>query len=61
MYFCEDNKAVNGCEWVNRAEVGGENADPGNLELDWFEDQLKLFRERGMKVRMSFLLDVCTI
>lgn len=35
---------------MNRAEVGGENADPGNLELDWFEVQLGLFRSRDMKV-----------
>lgn len=35
---------------MNRAEVGGENADPGNLELDWFEVQLGLFRSRGTKV-----------
>jgi len=50
LYFYENNKAVGGCEWVNRAEVGGESADPGNLELDWFEVQLELFRQKKMKV-----------
>jgi len=35
---------------VNRAEVGGVDADPGNLELDWLEVQLDLFRQRGVKV-----------
>jgi endopolyphosphatase len=50
LYFYDSNKAVGGCEWVNRAEVGGEYADPGNLELDWVEVQLELFRQRGIKV-----------
>ena len=35
--------AVGGCEFKDRD-------DPGNLELDWLEVQLKLFRERGMHV-----------
>jgi len=50
LYFYQKNQAVGGCEWVNRAEVGGVDADPGNLELDWLEVQLDLFRQRNIKV-----------
>ncbi|KAF8529018.1 hypothetical protein BU17DRAFT_73241 [Hysterangium stoloniferum] len=43
MYFYESNKAVEGCTWKD-------TSDPGNLEFDWMEVQLGLFRDRGMKV-----------
>ena len=40
----------------NHAAVGGcefsDPQDPGNLELDWLEVQLRLFRDRKMQVRM---------
>lgn len=36
--------AVGGCEYH-------EPHDPGNLQLDWLEVQLEIFRERGMHVR----------
>ncbi|KZS97587.1 hypothetical protein SISNIDRAFT_472565 [Sistotremastrum niveocremeum HHB9708] len=52
MYFYDSNKAVGGCEWVNR-DQGGNQADPGNLELDWLEVQLDDFRSRGIKVWIS--------
>jgi hypothetical protein len=35
--------AVGGCEYR-------EPDDPGNLEFDWLEVQLKSFRQRGMQV-----------
>lgn len=35
--------AVGGC-------IMKEPEDPGNLQLDWLEVQLKLFRSRGMQV-----------
>ena len=35
--------AVGGCEYSERD-------DPGNLQFDWLEVQLQLFRERGMQV-----------
>jgi len=35
---------VGGCSFL-------EPGDPGNLQLDWLEVQLELFRERGMQVR----------
>ncbi|KZV72170.1 hypothetical protein PENSPDRAFT_576601 [Peniophora sp. CONT] len=44
MYFYDSNKAVGGCEY-------SEPHDPGNLQLDWLEVQLQIFRERGMHVR----------
>ena len=37
--------AVGGCEYH-------EPHDPGNLQLDWLEVQLEIFRERGMHVRL---------
>jgi endopolyphosphatase len=43
MYFYDSNKAVGGCEYR-------EPDDPGNLEFDWLEVQLKVFRQRGMQV-----------
>lgn len=46
MYFYDSNKAVGGCE-PKDAE------DPGNLQLDWLEVQLHLFRRRGMQVWLS--------
>ncbi|KAH6917815.1 endopolyphosphatase [Coprinopsis sp. MPI-PUGE-AT-0042] len=41
MYFYDSNKAVNGCPWK-------EPSDPGNLQLDWLEVQLREFHRRGM-------------
>ena len=35
--------AVGGCEYK-------QPNDPGNLQLDWLEVQLELFRDRGTKV-----------
>lgn len=46
MYFYDSNKAVGGCEYQ-------EPDDPGNLEFDWLEVQLKSFRQRGMQVWMT--------
>ncbi|KAG7096940.1 hypothetical protein E1B28_004338 [Marasmius oreades] len=46
MYFYDANKAVNGCPF-------NELSDPGNLQLDWLEVQLKMFRERGLRVWLS--------
>ncbi|KAG2141710.1 Metallo-dependent phosphatase-like protein [Suillus bovinus] len=43
MYFYHNNKAVRGC-LVNDA------SDPGNLQFDWLEEQLKMFRARQMQV-----------
>lgn len=43
LYFYEKNKVVDGCKYKDKD-------DPGNLELDWLDVQLGLFRERGMKV-----------
>jgi hypothetical protein len=34
---------VGGCEYL-------EPNDPGNLQFDWLEVQLKMFRKRGMQV-----------
>ena len=36
--------AVGGCEYKDPN-------DPGNLQFDWIEVQLRLFRSRGVKVR----------
>jgi endopolyphosphatase len=44
MYFFENNKAVGGCQWKDQEE------DPGNVEFDWLDQQLKAYRERGVKV-----------
>ncbi|KAH9853441.1 hypothetical protein C2E23DRAFT_867908 [Lenzites betulinus] len=46
MYFYDSNTAVGGCE-----RTGPQ--DPGNLQLDWLEVQLKAFRDRGMQVWLS--------
>jgi hypothetical protein len=35
--------AVGGCPYHDRD-------DPGNIELDWLEDQLEAYRERNMQV-----------
>ncbi|KAI0307327.1 endopolyphosphatase [Multifurca ochricompacta] len=43
MYLYDSNKAVGGCEFR-------EPEDPGNLQFDWLEVQLKTFRQRGMQV-----------
>ncbi|KAF4574592.1 hypothetical protein EYR36_005940 [Pleurotus pulmonarius] len=43
MYFYDSNKAVGGCEYTDRD-------DPGNLQFDWLEVQLTMFRERKMQV-----------
>ncbi|KAG2008600.1 sphingomyelin phosphodiesterase [Coprinopsis cinerea AmutBmut pab1-1] len=42
MYFYDSNKAVNGCPYRDRN-------DPGNLQLDWLEVQLKEFMHRGLQ------------
>jgi len=41
--------AVGGCEYH-------EPDDPGNLEFDWLEVQLKLFRQQGMQVYYMVIL-----
>ncbi|KAH8094784.1 Metallo-dependent phosphatase-like protein [Cristinia sonorae] len=46
MYFYDSNKAVGGCE-------PKDPEDPGNLQLDWLEVQLKMFRSKGMQVWIS--------
>ncbi|KAI5124972.1 hypothetical protein M0805_007398 [Coniferiporia weirii] len=46
MYFYDSNKAVGGCAYT-KAD------DPGNVHFDWLEDQLDLYRERGMQVWLS--------
>ncbi|KAF4619842.1 hypothetical protein D9613_005070 [Agrocybe pediades] len=46
MYFYDSNKVVGGCAFK-------EPNDPGNLEIDWLEVQLEMFRERGMQVWIS--------
>ncbi|TDL29508.1 hypothetical protein BD410DRAFT_26204 [Rickenella mellea] len=46
MYFYDSNKAVGGCEYT-------EKEDPGNLEFDWLEVQLDLYRNRDMQVWIS--------
>ncbi|KAG6919426.1 hypothetical protein DXG01_006309 [Tephrocybe rancida] len=43
MYFYDSNKAVGGCGFHDRD-------DPGNLQLDWLEVQLKTYRYRKMQV-----------
>ncbi|KAG1820175.1 Metallo-dependent phosphatase-like protein [Suillus subaureus] len=46
MYFYHDNKeltAVRGCPV-------GDASDPGNLQFDWLEEQLEMFRARQMQV-----------
>jgi len=46
LYFYDSNKAVGGCEYR-------EPDDPGNLQLDWLEVQLRTFRQRGMQVWLT--------
>jgi len=46
MYFYDSNKAISGC-------IYKEPNDPGNLQFDWLEVQLKMYRKRGMQVWMS--------
>ncbi|KAF8655288.1 hypothetical protein AX16_003187 [Volvariella volvacea WC 439] len=46
MYFYDSNKAVGGCPYK-------EPEDPGNLQLDWLDVQLKMYRERGLHVYIS--------
>ncbi|KAL0950019.1 hypothetical protein HGRIS_010027 [Hohenbuehelia grisea] len=46
MYFYDSNKAVGGCQYLDRD-------DPGNLQFDWLEVQLTMFRERNMQVWLS--------
>ncbi|KAJ3569344.1 hypothetical protein NP233_g5113 [Leucocoprinus birnbaumii] len=46
MYFYDSNKAVNGCPYLDRE-------DAGNLQLDWLEVQLKMYRDRNMQVYLS--------
>ncbi|KAG2077407.1 hypothetical protein BDR04DRAFT_1132179 [Suillus decipiens] len=43
MYFYHYNQAVRGC-------VVGDVSDPGNLQFDWLEEQLEMFRARQMQV-----------
>lgn len=38
--------AVGGCRFTDLD-------DPGNLQLDWLEVQLKTFRQRDMQVRLN--------
>jgi len=61
MYFYDSNKGalmysiscspantctvVSGCVYTARD-------DPGNLQLDWLEVQLKMYRERGIQVTL---------
>ncbi|GJJ07459.1 hypothetical protein Clacol_001661 [Clathrus columnatus] len=46
LYFYEKNKATGGCSYRDEA-------DPGNLQLDWMDVQLEQFRSRGMKVWLT--------
>jgi len=46
MYFYDSNKAISGCPY-------NEPNDPGNLQFDWLEVQLNMYRSRGMQVWMS--------
>lgn len=43
MYFYKKNHAVGGCDYANPK-------DPGNIHLDWLEEQLEAFRSRQMQV-----------
>lgn len=44
---------VSGCSFK-------EPDDPGNLEIDWMEVQLEMYRNRGMQVRSVQIEIVCT-
>ncbi|KAH9943409.1 uncharacterized protein BXZ73DRAFT_97450 [Epithele typhae] len=46
MYFYDSNAAVGGCKY-------SDPQDPGNLQFDWLEVQLQMFRERNMQVWLS--------
>jgi len=46
MYFYDSNKAVGGCD-------PQDSEDPGNLQFDWLEVQLSMFRSKGMQVWIS--------
>ncbi|KAF9055285.1 hypothetical protein BDZ89DRAFT_13863 [Hymenopellis radicata] len=46
MYFYDSNKAVGGCN-------SREGNDPGNLQFDWLEVQLKTYRSRNMLVWLT--------
>ncbi|KAF9485346.1 hypothetical protein BDN70DRAFT_871374 [Pholiota conissans] len=43
MYFYDSNKVVSGCPFTDPN-------DPGNLQIDWMEVQLEMYRKRGMQV-----------
>ncbi|KAG2145766.1 Metallo-dependent phosphatase-like protein [Suillus clintonianus] len=43
LYFYKKNHAVGGCDYA-------EPKDPGNIQLDWLEEQLEIFRSRQMQV-----------
>ncbi|KAG9050539.1 Endopolyphosphatase [Tulasnella sp. UAMH 9824] len=44
LYFYDSNKAVDGCPTKKKTE------DPGRLQLNWLEVQLKKYRKRKMQV-----------
>ncbi|KAG1735733.1 Metallo-dependent phosphatase-like protein [Suillus paluster] len=43
LYFYKKNQAVGGCDFTDPN-------DPGNIHLDWLEEQLEAFRSRQMQV-----------
>lgn len=43
MYWYDANKAVGGCQLHD-------SNDPGNMQFDWLDVQLQLYRQRGMQV-----------
>jgi len=46
IYFYDSNKAVGGCQY-------NEREDAGNLQFDWLEVQLKMYRNKNMLVYLS--------
>lgn len=66
MYFYDSNKGNSGfntescrtfSNWAFAAVGGCEYKDPedaGNLQFDWLDVQLGIFRSRGMKVCAQF-------
>ncbi|KZT12740.1 uncharacterized protein LAESUDRAFT_13671 [Laetiporus sulphureus 93-53] len=46
MYFYDSNRAVGGCDPTDPE-------DPGNLQFDWLQVQLEIFRKRGVQVWLS--------
>lgn len=63
MYFYDSNKGIrllprsrslSTDRFLDYLAVGGclytDPSDPGNLQFDWLEVQLKVFRDRNMKV-----------